>query len=461
MSRKRPAPRTGAATQPELWAGTTDEPAEAAGPSCPVQPERDVRVKRAQRGQITWGRVDLDAEVPADHAVRAIAAVVDKLDLRGLYADVRARGEIPGAPATDPKILLGLWVYATSDGVGSGREIARLVELHAAYRWLCGGVAVAYHRLNDFRSDHGDAFSELVTQLLARLMKHELIDLHRVAQDGTRIRASAGAASFRSGETLERLMLDARAHLVEVTRAATDPALTARHAATMARVAQDRLARLEHALAELPDVAAIKKKSGAKDATPRVSTTDPDARVMKMPDGGFRPAFNAQFATTTDAARAIVGVSVTNRGTDQGQATPMLEQIEARTGVRPTELLVDGGYPSHDAIDEATAAGVTLYSPVPKPRSKASETPDQPPIDPHLPKPGDSDAVAAWRVRMGTDEAKQIYKQRAATAETVNADAKAHRGMAATALRGLAKVTGNACLFALTYNILRFITVSA
>ena len=133
--------------------------------------------------------------------------------------------------------------------------------------------------------------------------------------------------------------------------------------------------RLEHALAELPDVAAIKKKSGAKDATPRVSTTDPDARVMKMPDGGFRPAFNVQFSTTTDAARAIVGVSVTNRGSDQGQATPMLEQIEARTGVRPTELLVDGGYPSHDAIDQATAAGVILYAPVPKPRGKASDTP--------------------------------------------------------------------------------------
>ena len=175
----------------------------------------------------------------------------------------------------------------------------------------------------------------------------------------------------------------------------------------------------------------------------------------------FRPALNVQLATTTDAARAVVGVSVTNRGTDQGQATPMLEPIEARTGVRPTELLVDGGYPSHDSIDEATAAGVTLYAPVPKPRGKASEPPDPPPIDPHLPKPSDSDAVAAWRVRMGTDEAKQIYKQRAVTAETVDADAKAQRGMAATALRGLAKVTGNVYLFALTYNILRFITVSA
>jgi transposase len=218
-----------------------------------VQPERDVRGEACAAQPDHLGRVDLDAEVPADHEVRAIAAIVDKLDLRGLYAEVRARGESAGAPATDPKILLGLWVYATSDGVGSGREIARLVELHAAYRWLCGGVAVAYHRLNDFRSDHGDVFSELVTddfdrfrsarskdrnhpgrreprrvtQLLARLMKHDLIDLQRVAQDGTRIRASAGAASFRSGETLERLMTEARAHLVEVTRAATDHACTA------------------------------------------------------------------------------------------------------------------------------------------------------------------------------------------------------------------------------------------
>jgi transposase len=460
VSRRRVPRAARPATQPALWSGA-DDVHDRVGPSSPVQPERDVRVKRAQRSQITWGRVDLDAEVPADHPVRAIAAVVDQLDLRALYADVRARGETAGAAAIDPKILLGLWVYATSDGVGSGREIARLVELHAAYRWLCGGVEVAYHCLNDFRSDHGDVFDDLVTQILARLLKHDLLDLHRVAQDGTRVRASAGASSFRSGHRLDRLMVEARAHLAEVTRAATDPALTARRAATIARVAEDRLARLEHALAELPDVVAIKKKSGAKDSTPRVSTTDPDARVMKMPDGGFRPAFNVQFATTTDAGRAIVGVSVINRGSDQGQAMPMLAQIEARTGVRPAELLVDGGYPSHDTIDQVTAAGVTIYAPVPTPRIKADQPPAQPPIDPHLPKPGDSDAVAAWRIRMGTDDAKEIYKERAATAETVNADAKAHRGMAATALRGLDKVTGAVCLFALTYNILRLITLSA
>ena len=281
-------------------------------------------------------------------------------------------------------------------------------------------------------------------------MKHDLIDLHRVAQDGTRIRASAGAASFRRGATLDALMAEARRHLDGVTHAASDPSLTVRRAAAVKRAAQRRLARLERALAELPEVTATKKKSGAKDATPRGSTTD----------GGFRPAFNVQLATTADAARVIVGVSVTNRGSDQGEATPMLAQIEERTGVRPNEYLVDGGYAKHEAIDEAAAAGVTVYAPLPRPRQ--AEAAASPPVDPHLPRPGDSDAVAAWRTRMATDEAKAIYKQRAATAETaetVNADGKDHRGLGATVLRGIDKVTGGACLFALTYNILRLIAL--
>ena len=173
---------------------------------------------------------------------------------------------------------------------------------------------------------------------------------------------------------------------------------------------------------------------------------------MKMGDGGFRPAFNVQFATTTDAARAIVGLDVTNRGSDAGQSTPMLEQIAQRTGVRPAELLVDGGYAHHEAIDQAAEKDVTVYAPVSKPRQGDTR-------DPHTPRREDSVAVAAWRQRMGTDEAKGIYKQRAATAETVNADAKAHRGLDRLAVRGLDKVLGSASLFALTYNILRLITL--
>ena len=249
-------------------------------------------------------------------------------------------------------------------------------------------------------------------------------------------------------------MEEARCHLQRVTQEALDPAISARRQAARKRGAEQRLERIEAALKQIPEVIETKARSGAKDAIARVSTTDPDARVMKMGDGGFRPAFNVQFATTTDHARVIVGIDATNRGTDAGQSIPMLAQVEQRTGTRPTELLVDGGYAQHQAINRATELQVTTFAPVPKPREGDTR-------DPHAALPGDSEAVATWRQRMGTDDAKAIYKQRAATAETVNADAKQHRGLDRLAVRGSAGALGVASLFALTYNILRLITLSS
>ena len=277
------------------------------------------------------------------------------------------------------------------------------------------------------------------------------MDLHRVAQDGTRVRASAGAASFRREPTLQTLIEEARAHLETVTREAADPAITARRAAARKRGAEQRLQRLEAALEQIPEVAETKKRNGAKNP-PRASTPDPEARIMKRGDGGFRPAYNIQFATTTDTARVIVGHHVSNRGSDMGESTPMLDQIEHRTGVRPRAMLVDGGYAQHDAINQATEKQVDLYAPVPKPRNDDT-------TDPHVARVGDSAAVAAWRERMGTDEAKTIYKERAATAETVNADGKQHRGLDSLSVRTLPKVAGSTALFVLTYNILRLITL--
>ena len=418
----------------------------------PADPKRGARLREANRSQLAWGRIDLDAQLPDDHPARAICAVIERLDLSALYVPIEARDEVAGAPAIDPTLLLGLWVYATSEGEGRAREIWRLTQLHAAYRWICGGVEVGYHTLSDFRRQRGEVVNALITQVLALLLKQDLVDLSRVAQDGSRVRASAGASSFSREQTLQALMQEARAHLEAVTQEAADPALSARRAAARQRGAEQRLERLEAALKQIPEVTETKKRSGAKDATVRVSTTDPDARIMKMGDGGFRPAFNVQFATTVDEARVIVGVDVTNRGSDSGQSTPMLQQIEQRTGVRPAEMLVDGGYAQHEAIDQAAQQQVTLYAPVPKPRKGATR-------DPHAPREDDSEAVAAWRQRMGTEEAKEIYKQRAATAETVNADAKEHRGLDSLPVRGLDKALGAASLFALTYNILRLITL--
>ena len=437
-------------TTPTLFDLPPAEPP-AAKPAS-AEPKRGARLREANRAQMAWGRIDLDAQLTGDHPARAICAVIERMDLSALYIPIEARDEVAGAPTIDPKILLELWVYATSEGEGSAREIWRLLQVHAAYRWICGGVDVGYHTLSDFRSERSQVVDALITQVLALLMKQDLVDLNRVAQDGTRVRASAGAASFRREQTLQALMQEARTHLQTVTREAADPAISARRAAARKRGAQQRIERLEAALEQIPEVTETKKRSSAKDATARVSTTDPDARVMKMGDGGFRPAFNVQFATTADEARVIVGIAVSNRGSDQGEATPMIAQVEERSGKRPTEYLVDGGYTKHEAIDEASARGVTMYGPVPKSRKDSTD-------DPHAPKDGDSEAVAAWRARMATEEAKAIYKQRAATAETVNADAKTHRGLDSLAVRGLDKVIGSASLFALTYNILRFITL--
>lgn len=444
------ASRSRAPEQETLFA--VPPPSKPPAPHPPCDPKRGARLREAQRSQMAWGRIDLDAQLPEDHPVRAIGAVIERLDLSRLYGQIAARDEVAGAPAIDPKILLALWVYGTSEGEGSAREIWRLTEMHAAYRWICGGVDVGYHTLSDFRSQQGEVLDELITQVLALLMQQHLVDLSRIAQDGSRIRASAGAASFRREPTLQALMQQAREHLQAVMREAADPAISARRAAARQRGAEQRIERLEAALRQVPEVTAIKKRSGAKDATVRVSTTDPEARVMKMGDGGFRPAVNVQFGTTTDKARVIVGVDVINRGSDAGQSTPMIDQVEQRTGVRPAEVLIDGGYAQHEAIDQAAQKQVTPYAPVPKPRNGETR-------DPHVPREGDSEAVATWRQRMGTAEAKEIYKQRAATAETVNADAKQHRGLDSMPVRGLDKALGVACLFALTYNILRLLAL--
>ena len=403
------------------------------------------RLACANRSQLLLRPVDLDALIAADHVARGMWRFVERLDLSAFYSPIKAREGEPGRAATDPKILLTLWLHATSEGIGSAREVARLCESHDAYRWICGGVSVNYHTLSDFRVEHREALDDLLTQVLAAMMSQGLVTLTRVAQDGTRVRASAGAASFRREPKLKDLVKAARKQVEHVTSLADDPTVTTREAAAKARAAREREARIEKALEQLPKVRAAKKNEEEKKEA-RASTTDAEARVMKMGDGGFRPAYNVQFATTTHE-KVIVGVDVTNVGSDKSQMTPMLEQIQQRCGERPQEHLVDGSYVKLDEIEKAAGGGTKVYAP--PPAKKKGESPD------YEPKPDDTPAVAEWRRRMGTQEAKDIYKERAATAELVNADAKEHRGMKLR-VRGLDKVLAVALLHALTFNLLRW-----
>jgi transposase len=417
------------------------------------------RVATAQRNQLEMRTFDLDSTLGSDHVARAIWAVVDRLDLSAFYAEIKARGAAPGRSATDPKILLCLWLYATTQGVGSGREVDRLCGTDDAYRWICGGVALNYHTLNDFRVEHGSKLDDLLVQVLGAMSNQGLVRLERVAQDGMRVRADAGAASFRREETLREHQAAARQQVERLRKELTDdPAAYQRmRQAAQVRAAEVRASAIDRALAEMPAVIEVKRrnrgrktKSGKK-SEPRVSTTDPESRVMKMADGGFRPAYNVQLATDTES-RVIVGIGISNRGTDVPLMVPMLDDIARRTGRRPGEYLVDGGFVNLDGFTEAAQRGITVYAPEMRTRG---ETPSQE----HRRR--DTPEVAQWRSRMKRTDSRSIYKLRAATAETVNADLRTWRSLDRIPIRGLAKARCHVLLNALTYNLARWRALTA
>src|SRR6266705_1919436 len=290
------------------------------------------RVQRPNRTQLALRPVDLEALLPADHRARVVWEFVEGLDLGPLYGAIKAVEGHAGRAPIDPAILMALWLYATLEGVGSARALARLCEEHDAYRWICGGVSVNYHTLADFRVEHPEVLDGLLTTSVAALMAEGIVELRRVAHAGGKVRASAGAASFRRGDRLEQLLREATAQVERLRRELDDdPAATARRqAAARQRAAEERRQRVAQALAQLPAVAARRKKAGVK-GPPRTSTTDPDARVMKMADAGYRLAFNGQLTTAT-GSQVIVGVDVVNAGTDLGQLGPMVEQLRRRYG---------------------------------------------------------------------------------------------------------------------------------
>lgn len=412
--------------------------------------ERAPRYETANRDQIELHPCDLEALLPPGHAARLVWRFVEGLDLSAFYATIRAREGRPGRAAIDPKILVALWLYATLDGVGSAREVDRLCYSHDAYRWLRGGVSVNHHTLSDFRVAHQAALDGLLTQSIATLRHRGIVTMARVAQDGTRVRGSAGAGSFRREASLQACLREARKQ-VERTAKQSTGAFNARAEAAQRRAAADRLARVDEALAQLPEVAAIKAKQGRKARSEaRVSTTDPDARVMKMADGGYRPAYNVHFATDVDS-RVILGVRTLNSGTDHSQLGPMLDALAQRLDALPSAHLLDGGFVTKAEITAAAARGVTVYAP---PMQRRSQT-----RPPEQPTPGDSPAVVAWRARMATAEAKAIYQARAATAEWVNADTRTHRTLGRVLVRSLPRVHTWALWVALAHNMMRMMEI--
>jgi transposase len=422
-------------------------------PPKPTPPAGTPRVRRANRLQVEMRCLSLDQLLAEEHPARVVWQYVQQLDLGPLYEPIRAVEGHAGRSPADPPILVALWLFATLEGVGSARRLDKLCREQLPYEWLCGGVSVNYHTLADFRVGHGEFLDQLLTTSVAALVHEELVPLQRVALDGIKVRASAGAASFRRRPTLEECLAEAETQVKQLrAEVDSDPAASSRRQQkSQQRAAQERCERVRQALAHLPEIEAKKKAEDKNKA--RSSTTDPDARVMKMADGGFRPAFNVQLAADT-ATQLITGVDVTNQGSDQGLLAPMMKQHEQRYGTAPGAVLVDGGFVTIKDIQTVSVNEVatTVYAPVPQPKDETR--------DAHVPLPGDGPAIAAWRERMGTDQAKELYKERAATAECVNAQAR-NRGFYQLRVRGLVKVKAVVLWYVLAHNLLRIVALRA
>lgn len=415
-----------------------------------------VRFQRVERRQIEWRPLSLDQLLSEDHTARLVWAYVESLDLSELYTKIQAHENGPGRNPIDPKILLALWLLATIDGVGSARRLDKLCKEHLAYLWLAGGVSVNYHTLADFRVKHLEVLDNLLTQSVATLLHQGLVELTRVAQDGMRVRASAGSASFRRQATLQECLKEAETHLQELLdESDSEPGAEERRVrAAKERAARERKERIEAALAEREKlVPKMERRKKGSSENARASTTDPQARKMKMGDGGFRAAYNVQFATTADSL-VIVGVDVVNAGTDGGQMKPMVDQIQTRYGKRPDEYLADGGFVRLDDITALEQAGTTTYLPIMEQEQKRAKG-----VDPFAPVKGDSEEVKNWRARMGTESAQTIYQQRTATAEFPNAGCR-NRGLHQFRVRGLLKAKAVSLLHALVHNFQRTLALA-
>lgn len=399
----------------------------------------------------------IDDLIPPDHKARLVWSLVEDLDLTRLYDEIKSVEGHAGRPATDPRLLVALWLYATDERIASAHELERRCRDCDPYKWICGGVSVNYHTLSDFRVAHPQWLAEQVTTNIASMRSEGLVRLDTVGQDGMRVRAHAGNDSFKKAAQLSQLLEEAQQQWDQLQQEFEQTeTLSPRQQAAQERAARERVERIKQAQKEVKKVADVREKRKQGDgAMARASTTDPEARRMKMGDGGYRPGYNVEFATDLNSL-VIVGTDVINMGSDSGQLEPMVQRIESEQESLPkgAECYVDGNFATKDDIQSVGARGVTVYAPVKDAARQKREG-----KNPYARKGGDQEHVAAWRERMGTPAAQEKYKQRSKT-EFPNATCR-NRGLHQFLVRGLEKVRSVVMWYALTHNVFRMVSLRA
>lgn len=472
-------------------------------------------IRHVNRQQMSWRAVDVERLIGEDHAARAIWSLVGRLDLSAFYRAIDSNAEEGGRPAFDPQLLISLWVYAYSQGIGSAREVARRCEYDPAFQWLTGLQEVNYHTLADFRVERQKELDELFTQVLAALSKEGLITLEQVMQDGTKIKASASTRSYHREGTIQGHLQRARQRVEEMGDPRNEES-SPKAKQAQARARREQQERLESALEELQKLQERKSGGKAKNEA-RVSTSDPQARVMKQPDGGLALSYNAQLST--DAAHGlIVGAAVTQEANDYGQLLPAVDRIEERLEKKPQQMVADGGYTTRDNIEQTAKREIDFlgsmnWDGVPSGTSTPNRLPPsafvydherdvyvcpegqllgydcrhtkavglvmyrytaemhdcqscarKPQCCPENQKRGrsvmrleESAAVLAFRKKMATDEAQAQYRRRSQVAEFCHAWIKSKLGLRQFHVRGMVKVATEVLWACLTYNLQHWI----
>lgn len=476
------------------------------------------RLKVINRQQLVMRPMDVEQLVPEDHEVRGVWEFVGRLDLSQYDEDIEVREGEAGRPAMDPLLMISLWIYAYSKGVSSAREVCRLCESDPAYQWLTGMEGVNYHTLSDFRVKHKEALDELFTEVLGLLSAEGLIILERVMHDGTKIRACASSDTFRREHRVRAHLEAARQQVAEMGDPRTTEEVSPRVAKARQRAVQEKRERLEKALEELEKVRALKSSQEEKKEA-RVSLSDPEARVMKQSDGGYAPSYNVQISTDAKE-KMIVGIGVSQSGSDYEELVPAVDRVELQMGQEPAQVVVDGGFTSRDNILAMSEREVDLIGSMGTGTSQSAGQMKRRGVDPSFypnafdydavrdsfrcpagkilrangeeKRPGrtnykyracatdcqrcpfqqkccpqngprsivrgvDAPEVGAFIAKMETDEGKKIYRQRGPVAEFPNAWIKAKIGLRQFRLRGLIKVGMEVLWAALTYNIKQWI----
>lgn len=327
-------------------------------PSQPAsEPVPRLKLRPADRSKLVLTAIALEDVLPANHKARAIVALIERVDTQAFYTGIRTLEGKAGRSMRDPKTMIAVILYAYSEGVGSMREVSALTEHDPALMWITGLDVICHTELSEFRREQKAGLDELFANLLTVLDQAEVINLDQVTVDGTRIRTVAGADTFRRSKTIERKLEQAR----ELVRKLESGELQEGSRQRRLRAQQELIERLEAGQRELDKIRQAKADS---DEEARVSTTEPEARVMKTSQDGYISAYNTQLMTES-SSKVIVNVEVTNVSSDGQHLEPMLEQVKERLGQLPQQVLADGAYISKDNLEKAAEWKVELVGPWP------------------------------------------------------------------------------------------------